>query len=307
MNMAPKRVLVAGATGYLGGFVAREFKRRGYFVRVLARSAERLREMAVEVDEVAVGQVTLPETLERVCDGMDVVFSSVGITRQKDGLTFQDVDFQGNKNLLDVAREAGVRKFIYTSVFRGPSLVHLDIIKAHEDFVTVLQDSGIPYTIIRPNGFFSDMGEYLTMARKGRVYLIGKGLNRVNPIHGADLAEVCADAAESDVEEIEVGGPEVFTQREIARLAFRAIGRPERITSVPVWVMRALVALVRVFNRHQGELMAFFTEAMTAEAVAPGTGSRRLADHFAGLATTAGERDPAPSPDSRDGTRTRLP
>ncbi len=307
MNDAPRRVLVAGATGYLGGFVAREFKRRGYFVRALARSEAKVDGMRDVVDEVVLGEVTKPETIKRVCEGMDLVFSSVGITRQKDGLTFQDVDFQGNKNLLEVARKAGVRKFIYTSVFRGPSLVHLDIVKAHEDFVRVLQDSGMPYTVIRPNGFFSDMGEYLTMARKGRVYLIGKGLNRVNPIHGADLAEVCADAAESDVEEIEVGGPETFTHREIARLAFRAIGRPERITSVPVWAMRAVVVLVRVFNRHQGDLMAFFTEAMTADAVAPGTGSRKLADHFAALAAAQGYGNPSSSSDFRARARTRPP
>lgn len=284
MNRASRRVLVAGATGYLGGFVAREFKRRGYFVRVLGRSTEKLRELDEEVDELAIGEVTKPETLRGICDGMDIVFSSVGITRQKDGLTFQDVDFQGNQNLLEVARKAGAQKFIYTSVFRGPDLVHLAIVKAHEDFVAVLKASGMSHTIMRPNGFFSDMGEYMKMASKGRVYLVGEGKNRINPIHGADLAESCVDAVDLNTQEIDVGGPEVFTHRQIAELALRAAGKPERITSVPVWIMRALVSWTRAFNRHQGELMAFFTEAMTAEAVAPKTGSRTLAEHFQGLA-----------------------
>ncbi len=83
-----KRILVAGATGYLGGFVAWEFKDRGWFVRALARTPEKLDHLTDSVDEVIQGQVTRPETLDGVCDGMDVVFSSVGITRQKDGLTF---------------------------------------------------------------------------------------------------------------------------------------------------------------------------------------------------------------------------
>jgi uncharacterized protein YbjT (DUF2867 family) len=247
-----KRVLVAGATGYLGGFVVRELKNRGYYVRALARSPQKLAPLGDSVDEIFQAQVTQPDTLEGACDGIDVVFSSVGITKQKDKLTFQDVDYQGNRNLLDEARRAGVKKFIYTSVFRGPSLRHLAIVKAHEDFVTVLQASGMEHTIIRPNGFFSDMGEYLAMARKGRVYLIGDGSNRINPIHGADLAEVCVDAVGRDVAEIEVGGPEVMTHREIARLALEAAGKGERITSVPVWMMRGLVSLTRLFNRHQG-------------------------------------------------------
>ncbi len=80
-----KRVLVAGATGYLGGFVAREFKERGYPVRVLVRSAERLGALRKIVDEVVVAEITRPDTLKGVCDGMDIVFSSVGITKQKDG------------------------------------------------------------------------------------------------------------------------------------------------------------------------------------------------------------------------------
>jgi uncharacterized protein YbjT (DUF2867 family) len=284
MKTDRNRVLVAGATGYLGGFVAREFKSRGYYVRALARSPKKLHPIRDSLDEVVQAEVTRPATLEGVCDGIDIVFSSVGITKQKGKLTFKDVDYQGNRNLLEVARTAEVKKFIYTSVFRGPSLLHLDIVKAHEDFVTVLKASGLEYTVVRPNGFFSDMGEYLKMAKRGRVYLIGKGDNKINPIHGADLAEICAGAVYQDLPEIDVGGPEILTHRDIARLALTAAGKPERITSVPIWVMRSLVSLARIFNRHQGELLAFFTEAMTGDAVAPAVGSRSLSDYFHDLA-----------------------
>jgi uncharacterized protein YbjT (DUF2867 family) len=280
MNRELPRVLVAGATGYLGGHVARELKRRGHFVRALARSPDKVKGIEDVVDEVVVGEITSPETIQGICENMDVVFSSIGITKQKDHLTFKDVDYQGNRNLLDLARRAGVKKFIYTSVFRGPDLLHLDIVRAHEDFVTVLKGSGMEYTVVRPNGFFSDMGEYLKMAERGRVFLIGKGNKRINPIHGADLAEVCADAVERAVPEIDVGGPQVLTHREIARLALKAAGRQERITPIPTWVMRGLVSLTRLFNRHQGELLAFTTEAMTADSVAPAAGSRSLADYF---------------------------
>ena len=275
-----KRILVAGATGYLGGFVAQEFKARGHFVRALARSPEKLDRIKDSLDEIVRGEVTRPETLERVCEGIDVVFSSVGITKQKDNLTFQDVDFQGNVNLLEAARRAGVEKFVYVSVFRGPKLLHLDIVKAHEDFVAVLKVSSMDYAVIRPTGFFSDMGEYLKMAQKGRVYLFGDGSNRINPIHGADLAKVCVDAAQGSETEIDVGGPEVLTHREIAELALNALGKPLRITSVPLWVMRSVVSLTRMFNRHEGELLAFLTTAMSLDAVAPTTGTHILEAHF---------------------------
>jgi uncharacterized protein YbjT (DUF2867 family) len=275
-----KRVLVAGATGYLGGFVVQEFKARGYFVRAMGRSPEKLKHLQRSVDEIVRAEVTQAGALEHVCEGIDVVFSSIGITKQKDKLTIRDVDYQGNVNLLEAAQRAGVGKFIYVSVFNGPNLPHLEIVKAHEDFVEVLKASGIDYTVLRPTGYFSDMSEFLEMAKKGRVYLIGRGSNRVNPIHGADLAVKCVDALEGEQKEIDVGGPEILTYREIAELAFQSLGKPTRITSVPVWVMRLVIAVTRIVSKHQAELLAFFTTAMTSDVVAPTTGTRSLAAHF---------------------------
>lgn len=283
-----QRVLVAGATGYLGGFVAREFKSRGHFVRALARSPGKLDSMKDQLDDIVKAEITVPGSLKQVCDGIDVVFSSVGITKQKGKLTFKDVDYQGNKNLLDAARSAGVKKFIYVSVFNGPSLLHLDIVKAHEDFVNELKASGMNYAVIRPTGYFSDMGEVFNMAAKGRVYLFGPGTNRVNPIHGADLAAVCADAMEGERQEIDVGGPEVYTWRKIAEIAFAALERPAKISAIPTWVARGAVGAAKIFSRHQGELLAFFTEMATSDVVAPAVGSRTLKAHYEELAESLG-------------------
>jgi uncharacterized protein YbjT (DUF2867 family) len=285
-----KRVLVAGATGYLGRFVARELTSRGHVVRALCRSPQKLDDLRDELDEIVQGEVTQPETLTHVCDDIDVVFSSVGITRQKGPLTFKDVDYQGNKNLLQVARRAGVKKFIYVSALHGAELTHLDIVKAHEDFVAELKASGLDYTVVRPTGFFSDMEEVLEMARKGRVFLFGQGDCRVNPIHGADLAVRCADLLELEQRqlEIEVGGPETMTWREVAALALRVAGRAQKITAVPLWCMAVVIFATRLFNRHQAELIAFFTAMATRDVVAPATGSHTLEAHFRQRMKSAG-------------------
>jgi uncharacterized protein YbjT (DUF2867 family) len=274
------RILVAGATGYLGGFVARELSTRGLRVRALARDRARLDPLAGLIDETAMGDVTRPDTLAGVCDGIDVVFSSVGITRQKDGLTFRDVDFQGNLNLLDAALDAGVKRFVYVSVFDGPALRHLEIVDAHEAFVDVLRTSGIGTSVIRPTGYYSDMGELLVMARRGRIWLIGSGESRSNPIHGADLAGVCANTIEGPDTEIDIGGPQILTWRETAELASAAVGRPAKISAVPERLMWAVVRLTRLVNRHRAELLAFFTTMATRDVVAPRAGRRTLGEHF---------------------------
>ena len=282
-----KRVLIAGATGYLGGFVARELSGRGHFVRALARSTEKLERIRGCLDEIVEAEVTQPETLEQVCDGIDVVFSSVGITKRRDGMTFRDVDYQGNKNLLEAACRAGVKIFVYVSVFNGRSLRHLDIVQAHEDFVDELRVSGIEYAVLRPTGYFSDMGEVLEMARRGRVWLIGSGERRVNPIHGADLAVRCVDAIEGEKGDIDVGGPEAMTWSQVAALAFEVLGRPARITRIPEWLVWYAVRMVRIFSRHQGELLAFFTTMATTDVVAPSTGIHTIEEHFRQLGDRA--------------------
>jgi uncharacterized protein YbjT (DUF2867 family) len=290
-----KKVLVAGATGYLGKFVVRALKAKGYWVRALGRSAERLAAIEEYADELFIGEVTDPDSLSGLCDGIDIVFSSVGITRQKDGLTYNDVDYQGNRNLLTIAEGSAVSKFVYVHVLNAEKLQHVAMIQAKQAFVDELKQSALDYTVICPTGFFSDMEEFLSMARSGRVYLFGDGSNRINPIHGADLAEVCADALESREQQLDVGGPEVFTYREIAELAFEVFEKPSKITCLPKKLIAAAVGALRWLApvKTYGPIQ-FLATVMTMDVVDETYGQRRLADHFrrcseAGAQKTADE------------------
>lgn len=276
-----KKVLVAGATGYLGRNVVKTLKDRGFWVRALGRTEARLDPIKKFADELFIGEVTNPDSLDGLCDDIDVVFSSVGITRQKDGLTYQDVDYQGNRHLLTIAEATGVSKFMYVHVLNAEKLQHVAMIQAKQTFVDELKQSALEHTVICPTGFFSDMEEFLKMARSGRVYLFGQGSNRVNPIHGVDLAEVCVDALVSRKQQIDVGGPEVFTYREIAEVAFDVLQKPGKITCIPNKVIAAAVGVLRwVAPVGTFGPIHFFSTAMTMDFVSEAYGRRRLVDHF---------------------------
>ena len=191
--MPKQRVLIAGATGYLGRFIVKELQSQGYWIRALSRDTRKIESVRQYIDDLFVGQATQPESLRRICKDIDIVISSLGITRQKDGLTYMDVDYQGNKNLLNEAIEENVSRFIYISVFNANKLRHLEIVKAKEKFADELKAADLEHVIVRPNGFFSDMKEFFNMAKRGRVYLFGNGEYRGNPIHGADLARACVE------------------------------------------------------------------------------------------------------------------
>lgn len=292
-----KKILVAGATGYLGRNVVKALKNRGYWVRALGRSKAKLEPIKEFADELFIGEVTDLASLDGLCDGIDAVFSSVGITRQKDGLTYQDVDYQGNRNLLTVAEGSDVSKFVYVHVLNAEKLEHVALVQAKQAFVDVLKRSSLDHTVICPTGFFSDMEEFLSMARSGRVYLFGDGSNRINPIHGDDLAEICAGALENAESQISVGGPEVLTYRQIAELAFDVLKRPEKTTSIPKPLVSAMVGALRWLTPATiyGPVQ-FMAGVMTMDVVGELHGQRRLADHFRDRSRNFGSRSSADHP-----------
>ncbi|MFC1557067.1 SDR family oxidoreductase [candidate division KSB1 bacterium] len=276
-----KKVLVAGATGYLGNFVVREFKERGYQVRALARNAAGLDNIREYIDKEHIGEATNPNSLLGICKNIDIVFSSIGITKQNDGLTYMDVDYQANKNLLEEALKAGVSKFIYVSVFNAEKMKNLKAIQAKLKFEDELKNSGLNYTIIYPNGFFSDMLEYLKMAEKGKGYVFGSGDHKINPIHGKDLAEVCVNAASGNDKEVKVGGPDIFTHNEILAIAFDIVDKPVKISKMPIWMRNFILSAVKTFTsvKTYGP-MEFFMTVLAMDMATPAYGKYHLRNFF---------------------------
>jgi uncharacterized protein YbjT (DUF2867 family) len=161
---------------------------------------------------------------------------------------------------------------------------HVPLVSAKADFVGALQASRVASTVIAPSGYFSDMGEFLSMARSGRVWLFGTGATRINPIHGADLAEAVADATEAGRDWLDVGGPETFTQAQIAQLTFAALDRPARITLLPDAVRKAALAVLPwVTPRRFHGPAQFFLTALALDMVGEARGTRRLSEHYQGL------------------------
>jgi uncharacterized protein YbjT (DUF2867 family) len=279
--VSEQKVLVAGATGYLGKFIVKELQRHGYWVRALSRDASRIQPVSQYVDDLFIGQATQPETLIGVCKGIEIVVSCLGITKQKDGLTYMDVDYQGNKNLLNEAIAENVSRFMYISVFNANKLCHLEIVKAKERFADELKETDLEHIIVRPNGFFSDMKEFFNMARRGRVYLFGNGEYLGNPIHGADLAKACVERLESSDGEFDIGGPEILTQNEIASQAFEVLRKSPKITHFPLWVNNLTVKLARFFTsvKTYGPI-EFFMTVLAMDMIAPTYGEHTIKNYF---------------------------
>jgi uncharacterized protein YbjT (DUF2867 family) len=279
--MSARHILIAGSTGNLGRALVEVGLAQGHQVRAIARRVEPLARFRGEGNlEIVQAEVTRPAELQGVCDGIEVAITALGITRQRERYTFHDVDYQANLNVLNEATRAGVDKLVFTSGYGIDDALDTALYRAKKDFELALISSGTPYVIVRPTGFFSDMFMILDMARQGRVYLLGPGAGRINPIHLLDLAEFYYLHLDDANAILEVGGPESYTFQEIAELAFSVLGTRKRITHVPVFLIKAILPLLRPFSTNTYTELKAFTRIMVEGAEAPKFGHRRLADAY---------------------------
>ncbi len=278
-------VLVAGATGYLGRYVVAELHNRGHLIRAVARDRDRARRQGPWgspsldglVDEWALGNVTDPRFTRDLAADVEHVVSALGVTRQK--ADPWQIDNLANLAILDSAlKHAG--SFTYINALGGDRCP-ARLTRAKSAFAQTLSVAEINSQIINPPAYFSDMTEVLAMARRGLVTVL-RPTARINPIHGADLAVYVVDRMEEGrTGTWDVGGPDVLSWRELAHLAFDAVGKRSHVLTVPAWALPPALRLTGLFSPRLADTARFMAWNMTRDCVAPTTGTHHLADFYA--------------------------
>ena len=278
-------VLVAGATGYLGRYVVAELHNRGHLIRAVARDRDRARRQGPWgspsldglVDEWALGSVTDPRFTRDLAADVEHVVSALGVTRQK--ADPWQIDNLANLAILNSALKHAV-SFTYINTLGGDRCP-ARLTRAKSAFAQTLSVAEINSQIINPPAYFSDMMEVLAMARRGLVTVL-RPTARINPIHGADLAAYVVDRMEEGrTGTWDVGGPDVLSWRELAHLAFDAVGKRSHILTVPAWALPPALRLTGLFSPRLADTARFMAWNMTRDCVAPTTGTHHLADFYA--------------------------
>ena len=277
-------VLVAGATGYLGRYVVAELHSRGHLVRAVVRDRDRARRegpwgspsLDGLVDEWALGNVTDPRFTRDLAADVEHVVSTLGVTRQK--ADPWQIDNLANLAILNSALKHA-SSFTYINTLGGDRCP-ARLTRAKSAFAQTLSVAEINSQIINPPAYFSDMTEVLAMARRGLVAVF-RPEARINPIHGADLAAYVVDRMEEGrTGTWDVGGPDVLSWRELAHLAFDAVGKRSHVLTVPAWALPPALRLTGLFSPRLADVAQFMTWSMMRDCVAPTTGTHHLADFY---------------------------
>lgn len=262
-------VLLGGAFGNLGREILHELILSGHNVTAIGRSNKsEIKNKNVVVKKC---DVTKPEQLKGICDGIDCVITTIGLTSASKVVTHYDVDLNGNLNLLNEAKKAGVKKFIYTSVIKCDSDPKIPMLDAKYKFEQNLIKSGIEYAIYRPTGYFYDIYKvFKPMIEKGTVTLL-KGSNaKANVIHTKDLAKCIVDNINGyNNRIIEIGGKETYSYEEIAELFFKAENKEVKIKYLSPKVFDVLEFVSKITNNGKSANIKFgkwtLTNDMTAK------------------------------------------
>ncbi len=245
-------LLVAGATGMVGGEVCRLLRKEGKPVRALVRATskpEKVEALRALGCELVTGDLRDAASLAHACAGAGAVVSTVSampFSWDPAGNTVATVDYDGQRRLIDAAAAAGVRRFTLVT-FSG----HIDrpfpLRDAKRAAEQHLRESGVPFTILRPS-FFSEVWLSPAVgfdAAGGHVTIYGDGFNRISWISYLDVARLVVAALESAStvnQTLELGGPEALSPLEIVRI-FEAIGgRHLQVTHVPVAALESQLA-----------------------------------------------------------------
>jgi NADH dehydrogenase len=249
--MSIKQVTVFGGSGFIGRAIVRALAHKGYLVRVAVRRTELAEPIKTAGD---VGQVMLMRTNLRMAQsvtaaiaGSQAVINAAGISFQRGRQSYQAVHVEGAKTIAQACTAFGIERLIHVSGIgaevRGASNKYVRSKSDAEQAIIAGFDKA---TILRPSVVFGQddvlFNRLAGIAAKAPFLpLIGNGRARVQPVYVGDVGAAAAavlgrpDTAKSV---FELGGPRIYTYREIAELVLREIDRKKPIVGVPAGLMK---------------------------------------------------------------------
>ena len=223
-------IAVTGATGHLGRLVVENLLERGVApgrIAALVRSPEKAADLAARGVQVRQADYARPDTLVPALQGVEtLVFVSGSEAGQR---------IPQHRNVVDAARQAGVRLIAYTSILKADTS-GMQLAAEHRATEEMIRASGIPFVFLRNSWYLENYAGTLPSALEHGALLGSADDGRVSAATRADFAAAAAAVAAGEGHEnriYELGGDEAFTLAELAAMIAEASGRPVEYRNLP--------------------------------------------------------------------------
>lgn len=244
-------VTVFGGSGFVGGQVVRALAKAGHRVRVAVRQpnlAYRMR-MLGDVGQIEVVQANVrnPASIARALDGAEACVNLVGVLWETGRQKFQSIHVMAAQNVAQAAAKAGVQRLVHMSALGANADSASKYFRTKAEGEAAVRAAFPGATVIRPSLIFGVddkfFNKFAQIAALSPIMPLVGGDSRVQPVFVADVAAVVAKAAVSPAAvgvTYELGGPAVYTMREILQLILTETGRARPLAPLP-WPIASLL------------------------------------------------------------------
>ncbi|MFD2369230.1 complex I NDUFA9 subunit family protein [Brevibacillus sp. GCM10020057] len=252
------KVFVSGATGFVGKGILEKLREHGHHAVCLIRpGSEGKKQADIQTTDVT-GDLFDRESLAKAMAGCDAVIHLVGIIREQPGkgITFERVHVEGTRNVVEAAKEAGIRRFVHMSALgareNAPSAYHRTKYAAEQ----LVQASGIPHVIFRPSVIFGPGDEFVNMladlVKLPVTPVLGTGSYLLQPVARETVADVFVQALTLPAATnriFETGGPAAITYEQILDTIGAVLGKKSvRKLHIPLSLMKPVIHLMEGFS-----------------------------------------------------------
>jgi uncharacterized protein YbjT (DUF2867 family) len=261
--------LVTGATGGVGKRVVRLLREREMAVRAFVRLSSRYGELEQRGAEIFIGDLRQERDIQKACQGVEYVISTHG-SNEFNRSSPQAIDYRANIDLIDAAKAAGVKHFVFISVL-GADRGYEDapVFKAKWAVEQYLRASGLDYTILRPSGLASNLLPLAERFQQTGVYLlIGDPKTRSSIVSTDDLAKIAIDSvsvegAKNQV--LPVGGTAALTRDEIPKIFGRIFNREPFVINLPLATVDGVRTLLGFVSPESQKALGTFRSLLANE------------------------------------------
>lgn len=274
------KALITGAAGDIGSRVAKALIVKGHQIKVLVRRVEGTEWLKKAGAEIHIGDVTKPETLKGICEGVDFVYHfSAVLFIPNPKKEIKEVNYLGTINLAKECLGKNIKRFIFPSLplvlgphekplkelrpeeaHLKPNFYHALYKKLAEEYLLNLNDEGkLPVTILRLGtvyGWNNRLIKTLSkLMKQGLFRLAGKGRNIISLIHIDDVVQAMLLAMEKDIAKGQIYNicdDRPVTMKEFADLLSDTIGA-KRPKAAPVFLFRIAAFFATLLSRITGK------------------------------------------------------
>ena len=243
--MKQHRVAILGGSGFIGRYVVKRLAERGDVLTVAGRHAAAAKFLKLKGDVGQIGLVNLSiddeSLLPAFVAGNDAVVNLVGLLYERGAQRFELVHHVAPARLARLARDAGVERFVHVSAIGADARSSSAYARTKAAGEEAVRDAFPTATILRPSVVFGPEDQFFnrlaTMAMVSPVIpLIGGGDTRLQPVYVGDVADAvvrCIDDGATAGRTYELGGPRVYTLRQLTELLLAEIGRKRLLIDLP--------------------------------------------------------------------------